>query len=75
MRKIGKEHRMKSQKSPDTELTFVSIHIRRTDYVHLLEINGIGHPEVSKSYFDNAMQFFRERFEVIHFSNKEVSIH
>jgi len=48
----------------NADLTFVSIHIRRTDYIHHLEINGIGHSEVNQSYYHNAMLYFKERFEV-----------
>ncbi len=64
LKKIGIEHRKKSQNSSTANLTYVSIHIRRTDYIHHLDINGIGHSEVNQSYYHNAMQYFKERFEV-----------
>ncbi len=58
------EHTLKNPNLSDTDLTFVSIHIRRTDYVDFLKENGIGHQEVDISYFHNAMQYFREKFKV-----------
>ena len=73
LKKIGKEHTTKNHNFTDADLTFVSIHVRRTDYIDYLKENGIGHQEVDSSYYHNAMQYFRERYKVHFFNCSEFS--
>jgi len=46
------------------DITFISIHVRRTDYsVYLREFFGMKY--VSSKYFKKAMDFYRSKFKVI----------
>jgi hypothetical protein len=62
LRNISEQHKLNHQNESDAELNFVSIHVRRTDYVHYLESNGF--PEVDLNYYKNAMQYLREKYKV-----------
>jgi len=62
MKTISDEYRLKHPNVSDADLTFVSIHVRRTDYLQSLKFEGF--PEVDLNYYHNAMEYFRERYEV-----------
>jgi hypothetical protein len=49
--------------SSDINLTYVSIHIRRTDYENHLKYFGKTDP-VSITYFYDAMKYFRDNYKV-----------
>jgi len=52
----------------NTNFTFVSIHSRRTDYERHLKIL-FNLTFVDTSYYFNAMEFFKTKFEVIFHNN------
>ena len=56
------QHGYKDHKQPDTTSTFVSIHVRLTDYHTVLEEDNL--PGISKMYFTRAMKYFSQRYKV-----------
>ncbi len=63
---IAEQHTLKHPDASDADLNFVSIHVRRADYLRSLEGNGF--PEVDLNYYYNAMKYFRDKYKVNFFN-------
>ena len=71
MRIIGNGYQSKWSISTLKELTFISIHVRRTDYdYHLNYWYKLTY--VSEQYFEEAMQYYKEKYQVIHLTIQQL---
>jgi len=60
---IKKQHLTASSLDPNQTLTFVGIHVRRSDYEEYLSV-WHGKKFVDEEYFPRAIKFYREQFQV-----------
>jgi len=48
----------------DDDITFISIHNRRTDYGPLLKVMAGNHELISKEYFSRAVSYYKAKYKV-----------